>query len=115
MSQPVSKQPTSGELHGFHHEWHHTLFGSFKPCPKSAFACLCNPCYTAQLTKRAGDHILTCLVNPCTLMAVRTKVRTAYKIKGSLIEDCYTTTCCVCPCAAMQIDKELTHRGVPEN
>jgi len=111
MSQPVLKQPAGGKLHGFQGNWQNTLFDSFKPCPKSAFACLCCPCYTAQLGKRAHEHILTILVNPCLLMELRTKVRTAYQIQGSLIEDCYTTTCCVCPCAAMQLDRELTHLG----
>lgn len=50
----------------------------------AAYACFCNPCFTAQLTQRAGDHILTCCVNPFTLMAIRTKVRTAYKIEVSI-------------------------------
>jgi hypothetical protein len=46
----------------------------------AARACFCNPCFTARLTDRVGDHLLTCCLNPSSLMAVRTKVRTAYKI-----------------------------------
>lgn len=47
----------------------------------AACACFCNPCLTALLTDRVGDHLLTCCLNPCALMAVRTKVRATYKIK----------------------------------
>jgi len=111
MTTPVSRQP-AGDLYPFTNNWQNTLFGSFKPCPKSAYACFCNPCYTAQLTERVGDHLLTCLLDRGVLMSIRTKVRTAYKIQGSLLEDCYTT-CCACPCAAMQIEKELDYRNVP--
>ncbi|CAF5138422.1 unnamed protein product, partial [Rotaria sp. Silwood1] len=30
-----------------------------------------------------------------------------------LIEDCCVTALCVGPCAAMQIEHELNHRGIP--
>ncbi len=50
----------------------------------AAYACFCAPCYTAQLTDRVGDHLLTCCLNPFSLMAVRTKVRTAFKIQVSV-------------------------------
>jgi hypothetical protein len=50
----------------------------------AAFACFCAPCLTAKLTRRVGDPLLTCCLNPCTLMAVRVKVRTAYKIKVNI-------------------------------
>jgi hypothetical protein len=52
----------------------------------AAYACFCCPCLTAQLSKRVGDHTLTCLVNPAALMVIRTKVRTAYKIKVNIYE-----------------------------
>jgi len=116
MTHSVTKQPGgSGDLYPFNGNWHQTeLCGPFcKACPKSAMSCFCNPCFTARLTRRVGDHLLTCCLNPCSLMAVRTKVRTAYKIQGSLIEDCYTTVCCVCPCTAWQINHELDHQQVP--
>ncbi|CAF4868710.1 unnamed protein product [Rotaria sp. Silwood1] len=113
-SQPVSRQPAgSTDLYPFTDNWHTPLFASFKPCSRSAYACCCAPCFIAQLTDRVGDHLLTCCLNPCSLMAVRTKVRTAFKIKGSLIEDCCVTALCVGPCAAMQIEHELNHRGIP--
>ncbi|CAF1212486.1 unnamed protein product [Adineta steineri] len=115
MSNPVSKQPGSGgDLYPYNGAWSNELFASFKPCPQSALFCFCLPCCVAKMSERQGDHILTCCVNPCTLMAIRTKVRAAYKIKGSLIEDCLVSACCVGPCAAMQLDKELTARGIPE-
>ncbi|CAF2981016.1 unnamed protein product [Rotaria socialis] len=114
-NQPVSRQPaTTSDLYPYKESWQNTLFGSFKPCPRSAYACFCALCYAAQLTDRVGDHTLTCCLNPCSLTAVRTKVRATYKIKGSLIEDCCVSACCTCPCSAMQIEHELNYRGVPE-
>ncbi|UJR14831.1 hypothetical protein I4U23_001816 [Adineta vaga] len=116
MSNPVSKQPggSAGELYPYSGQWHETLFGSFKPCPRSAYACLCGPCYLSQLSDRVGEHKLACCIVPGTLLAIRTKVRTAYKIEGTLIKDCLVTSCCVGACASMQIEKELDHRNVPK-
>ncbi len=50
----------------------------------AAYACLCTPCFTAQLTDRQGDHFLTCCLNPCVLSGIRTKVRTAYNIEVNI-------------------------------
>ncbi len=47
----------------------------------AAFACFCYPCYTAKIIDRMGEHFLTCCINPCSLMALRTKVRTAFHIR----------------------------------
>ncbi len=47
----------------------------------AAFACFCFPCYTAKINDRMGEHFLTCCLNPCSLMALRTKVRTAFHIR----------------------------------
>ncbi|CAF3522205.1 unnamed protein product [Rotaria sordida] len=113
-SQPIIIQPgISNEFYTFDNGWHQTFFGSFKPCPRSAFACFCSPCYIAKLNDRAGEYFLTYCINPYSLMALRTKVRAAFHIRGSLAEDCYTTCCCLYPCAAMQIEKELDHQNIP--
>ncbi len=47
----------------------------------AAFACFCYPCYTAKINDRMGEHFLTCCLNPCSLMALRTKARTAFHIR----------------------------------
>ncbi|CAF1141581.1 unnamed protein product [Rotaria sordida] len=114
-SQPIIIQPgISNEFYTFDNGWHQTFFGSFKPCPRSAFACFCSPCYIAKLNDRTGEYFLTYCINPYSLMALRTKVRAAFHIRGSLAEDCYTTCCCLYPCAAMQIEKELDHQNIPK-
>ncbi|CAF0935236.1 unnamed protein product [Adineta ricciae] len=116
MSNPVSKQPGGGstaEFFPYNNQWKETLFGSFKPCPRSAYACLCGQCFVGQLADRLGEHFITCCIVPGSLLALRTKVRTVYKIEGTMIKDCLATSCCVGPCAAMQIEHELNHRGVP--
>ena len=33
--------------------------------------------------------------------------------QGNLAQDCYTTVCCLQPCAAMQIEKEFDYQGIP--
>lgn len=154
-SSPVSKQPAElNALYTYNNPWKETLLGSFKPCPRckfvfstnkkssseivvlfslipAAIACFCLPCYSSLLVRRGGDHLLTCLINPYSLMNLRTKVRAAFQIqvksfdrdlllsfndfcvfKGSFIEDCLTTSC-LGPCAAMQIEKELDSRNIP--
>jgi hypothetical protein len=47
----------------------------------AGFACFCNPCYTAKLIDRTGDNFWTGWFNPCSLMALRTKVRTTFRIR----------------------------------
>ncbi len=47
----------------------------------AAFAYFCCPCYVAKINDRMGEHFLTCCINPCSLMALRTKVRTAFHIR----------------------------------
>lgn len=43
---------------------------------------------------------------PFSLMALRAKLRTGFRIKGSLCNDCCATTFCPV-CAAIQMDSEL--------
>ncbi|CAF0878242.1 unnamed protein product [Adineta ricciae] len=112
--QQVAVQPRDlNYLFAFKNEWNRPLFSSFKPCPKSALACFCTPCYTAKVIDRTNDNYCTGFCNPWSLMALRTKVRTAFRIQGNLVEDCLVATCCTAPCAILQIDHELDCQGIP--
>lgn len=62
-------------------KYNNLIYGIFL----AALACFCNPCYTAMLTDRVGDNMLTCFINPCVLMGIRTKVRATYKIQVSYL------------------------------
>ncbi|UJR31891.1 hypothetical protein I4U23_019365 [Adineta vaga] len=117
QSQPIERvvaQPRDlSYLFAFNHEWHYSLLSSFKPCPKSAFACFCTPCYIAKVIDRTNDNYCIGFFNPYALMALRTKVRTSFRIRGNLVEDCLLATLCLAPCTAMQIDHELDCQGIP--
>jgi len=43
---------------------------------------------------------------PGSLMSLRSKLRTGFRIKGTLCRDCVATSCCS-PCAALQMKMEL--------
>jgi len=81
------------------------------PCPQGLYACFCCPIYACTILKRAEEHPLSYCLAPMALGQLRTKIRTTYNIKGSLLEDCCVTTCCLCSCSMIQIDRELDHQG----
>ncbi|CAF1508663.1 unnamed protein product [Adineta steineri] len=72
------------------------------------FFCLC--CYECKLHKRAGEHMCTCMC-PGARFALRSKIRTAFRIEGNLINDCCVSTCCPC-CTAIQLTRELYYQGL---
>ena len=47
----------------------------------ATFACCCYPCYIAKIADRLDEHCATVWINPCALMALRTKIRTAFHIR----------------------------------
>ena len=90
---------TYDEVYTFANHWHKSLCGSFTPCYRgvlmkiiflaidpldfllATFACCCYPCYIAKLADRMDEHCATVWFNPCSLMALRTKIRTAFHIR----------------------------------
>ncbi|CAF1291943.1 unnamed protein product [Rotaria sp. Silwood1] len=73
-----------------------------------AFCCLC--CFECRLFKRAGENMWTSLA-PGARYALRSKIRTAFRIEGDLCEDCCVSTCCPC-CSVIQIERELHYQGL---
>jgi hypothetical protein len=100
----------------------------------AALACCCCCWYVGIVAERAGENFWAgCCNAPIALLAVRSKIRGAFKIrvsvyfhrnlyyiiycfsfkniKGNLCYDQCISTCC-CQCASMQAKRELDHHGV---
>jgi len=58
-----------------------------------------------KLMRRTGECCCLCAC-PGGLMSVRTKLRTGFRIKGSIFKDCMAVTFCSV-CAAIQMTQEL--------
>ncbi|XP_045163887.2 placenta-specific gene 8 protein-like [Mercenaria mercenaria] len=74
----------------------------------SLCCCWCYHKYMAAI--RLGETPFMGLI-PCATFALRVKVRTLFGIKGSIVEDFFTTLCCE-PCTICQISRELDNIGL---
>jgi Cys-rich protein (TIGR01571 family) len=64
------------------------------------------PCYLCDLTRNA--KVSYCSICFGGLNAIRTKIRTERKIKGTIIEDFYVTGCCWTQfCSIVQMNREV--------
>lgn len=80
---------------------------SYKRC---CYACFCCPCFAGSLFKRAGECACQCCV-PGSIMALRGKLRTGFRIKGSMCKDCCASNIC-CLCVMIQMDSELDDQEI---
>eukprot|EP00918_Siedleckia_nematoides_P034708 GHVU01075474.1.p2 GENE.GHVU01075474.1~~GHVU01075474.1.p2 ORF type:complete len:115 (+),score=10.17 GHVU01075474.1:142-486(+) len=98
-------------------EWQHGVcgcFDNFAVCLFSYFV----PCYVQGKTAEAvGDSCLLCciagvipVVNLCSAMMIRGKVRNQKNIDGGCITDCLVTWCCYC-CVIAQSAQEVNALG----
>ncbi|CAF1311750.1 unnamed protein product [Rotaria sordida] len=94
----------------FEHPWSSKLCSCCADTSQCCFAFCCSWCFECRLFKRAGESMWTSL-NPCAKFALRSKVRTAFRIEGDLCEDCCASTFCPC-CAAIQLERELIYQGL---
>lgn len=122
VSQPKVARSNSNKVQGrfFAHEafddtlserdWKTTMFscetGKSNKC--SLCCCWCYHKYMAAM--RLGETPFMGLI-PCAAFALRVKVRTLFGIKGSIVEDFFTTLFCE-PCAICQISRELDNVGL---
>ncbi|CAF4397531.1 unnamed protein product, partial [Rotaria sordida] len=84
--QRVTSQPHGGNatqhLTNFDKDWHSGLFSSMLDCPDSAIACCCCCWYVGLVAERAGESFWAgCCNAPIALLAVRSKVRGAFRIR----------------------------------
>ncbi|UJR09307.1 hypothetical protein I4U23_013550 [Adineta vaga] len=95
----------------FEHRWSTELSSccsNSRQCSCYAFFCFC--CFEYKLYKRAGEKTCTCIC-PGSRFALRSKIRTAFRIQGNLMNDCCTATCCPC-CTSIQLTRELHNQGL---
>ncbi|CAF0978272.1 unnamed protein product [Rotaria sp. Silwood1] len=110
MSRPVTVQP-SDKLFPTSGQWSNELLKSCSPISDGIVYCFCGSCCAGRLHQRTGEHFCSCLV-PGATQALRTKIRMAYGIRGTLVND-WLALCCG-PCSLLQMKKELDRQGVPD-
>lgn len=105
----VTTQP-GRNVWDFEHPWSHELCSCADDMKQCCFAFCCPCCFECKLYKRAGESIWTCMC-PGANFALRSKIRTAFRIQGDLINDCCVTSCCPC-CSSIQVNRELAFQGL---
>lgn len=91
-------------------DWSTGLCGCFEDCCSCAYAWFCYPCFTCTLAESMNE----CMCGPfccgrAFVIPMRTKIRTMYKIKGSICKDICITMCCEF-CAATQMYREIRNQ-----
>ncbi|CAF3378616.1 unnamed protein product [Rotaria socialis] len=113
ITTTITTQPTTDkELKPCNAQWNTDFLDSFSPVADGILYCCCCCICEGLLHARAGEHFCSCAL-PGSSQSLRTKIRMAYGIKGSLFEDCWTS-CIFCPCNLLQMKKELDHRNVSD-
>ena len=100
----VVSQPYN-DVWAYEHHWQVGLSDCCSDCGTCCFAMFCPYCFMGKMYKRTGECCCMFCV-PGHLMALRAKLRTGFRIKGSLCRDFVATTYCGI-CAAIQMYKEL--------
>ncbi|CAM4983436.1 unnamed protein product [Rotaria socialis] len=115
ITATITSQPTADEkLKPSSADWNTKLLeSSFSPVADGILYCCCCCICEGLLHARAGEHFCSCLL-PGSTQSLRTKIRMAYGIKGSLLGDCLASCLCLCACALLQMKKELDHQNVPD-
>lgn len=92
-------------------EWSTGLCGCFEDCCSCMYAYFCFPCFMCTLAGSMNE----CACGPFCFdrvftTAMRTKVRTMYGIRGSILNDCCCILCCQF-CSVLQMHRELKNMG----
>ncbi|KAL4221096.1 hypothetical protein ACF0H5_019357 [Mactra antiquata] len=72
--------------------------------------CCCWCYHKYMIPIRLGETPFMGLI-PCATFGLRVKVRTLFGIKGSIVQDFFSTLFCE-PCAVCQMSRELDHIGL---
>jgi hypothetical protein len=75
-------QPSGiGDVWEFENEWNQGLCSFCSNCGACCCAFFCCPCFTCKLFERAGECLCTPMFAPGALLALRTKIRTGFRIE----------------------------------
>ncbi|CAF1926489.1 unnamed protein product [Rotaria magnacalcarata] len=114
ITNVITTQPTSDqELKPCNARWNTDFLESCSPITDGIIYCCCGCICEGLLHARTGEHFCSCLL-PCSTQSLRTKIRMAYGIKGSLLGDYLASCLCFCPCNLLQMKKELDQQNVPD-
>jgi len=108
----VFTQPTRADLSNIQNtrDWSTGLCGCFEDCGICAFAFFCGPiycCFMAHELNESACGPWLCGSNFVT--ALRTKIRTMYGIRGSIMDDACCIQCCTF-CAVTQMHREFRNQ-----
>ncbi|CAF0708870.1 unnamed protein product [Brachionus calyciflorus] len=106
----VATEPTEN-VWKYENEWSN---GFCDCCISPKICCLaffCLPCFSCYTFKRTDEFLCTPLLVPMALNSFRGKMRTAFRIKGSIFTDCLATTFCPI-CSLVQMYNELNNQGL---
>ncbi|RNA22815.1 placenta-specific protein 8 -like [Brachionus plicatilis] len=93
----------------FQEDWQYGLCECCSDCRICCLGFFCVPCMECIVMTDAREYIGTVPLAH-SIANLRTKIRSTYKIKGSLDGDAATALFCRC-CALVQLKKELMARG----
>jgi Cys-rich protein (TIGR01571 family) len=108
VNQPINAtRPAPVPLNGFEERsWTTGLFGCFESLGSCVCGFCCFPFFSCYLSDKLGESFFGPFCCKCFMIALRTRQRSAYGIKGSVCGDLCVMS--VCPCCAMtQMYREL--------
>jgi len=112
--QPVTSEFMRSEL-TFENQFSTGLCDCMSDCGSCCYAFFCPCCFLCSFDKNAKECCcttcgLSILIGNGALMMNRSKLRGAYKIEGSLCEDCLLSVFCGF-CVLLQLHNELKYHG----
>ncbi|XP_052243379.1 cornifelin homolog [Dreissena polymorpha] len=111
--QPITGQPGSmlvGTVKG-HRDWNSGAFGCCDDVKLCFLTWFCYSCMVCQISKKLGDCPLMPFCVPGSEVVMRARVRTLGGIRGTVCNDCLTTT--FCPfCTVCQMKREMDAMGI---
>ncbi|CAF0988222.1 unnamed protein product [Adineta steineri] len=112
LPPPIVVQTRPGfDIWGYENVWKEKFCDCCTDRNLCCLVCLACPYATYGVYHRAGESCISCCW-PMTLWSLRTKMRTMFRIKGSVCTDCLAVQCCgCCCCAIVQMHHELDLRG----
>ncbi len=91
-SRVVVAQPNT-DVWEFENHWQKNLTDCCDNCGDCMCAFCCTICFVGKLFRRTGESCCMFCI-PGSLMSLRTKLRTGFRIKGTICRDCCATSCC---------------------
>ncbi|KAJ8044689.1 Cornifelin-like B [Holothuria leucospilota] len=105
----ITNQPGAGGtviMKTSEREWSSGTFACFDDIGSCLAAFCCEPFFECYVANHAGEFCCLPMCVPGASIAVRTKLRTQYGIRGSICNDCLIYAFCT-PCVLAQMKREI--------